>query len=61
MANTASGLAQTYADLAKPSAAIAPVTYRAVAPDLFNGILGSTMHPHGSAGLAHPTAERAEK
>jgi cytochrome o ubiquinol oxidase subunit 2 len=53
--------AGTYAALAKPSSAVAPFTYRSVAPDLFNGILGSAMHPHDSAGLAHPTAERAEK
>jgi len=53
--------AGTYAALAKPSSAVAPFTYRSVAPDLFNGILGSAMHPHGSAGLAHPTAQRAEK
>jgi len=53
--------AGTYAALAKPSSAVAPFTYRSVAPDVFNGILGSTMHPHGAAGLAHPTAERAEK
>ncbi len=53
--------AGTYDTLAKPSSAVAPFTYRSVAPDLFNGILGSAMHPHGSAGLAHPTAERVEK
>ena len=53
--------AGTYAALVKPSAAIIPFTYRSVTPDLFNGILSSAMHPHGSAGLAHPTAERAEK
>jgi cytochrome o ubiquinol oxidase subunit 2 len=53
--------AGTYAALAKPSSAVAPFTYRSVAPDLFNSILGSAMHPHGSAGLAHPTTERAEK
>src|SRR6267154_2445742 len=53
--------AGTYAALAKPSSAVAPLTYRSVAPDLFNGILGSAMHPHGSTGLAHPTAQRAEK
>jgi cytochrome o ubiquinol oxidase subunit 2 len=53
--------AGSYAALAQPSSAVAPLTYRSVAPDLFNGILGSAMHPHGSAGLAHPTAERAEK
>jgi cytochrome o ubiquinol oxidase subunit 2 len=33
--------AATYADLAKPSEAVAPFTYRAVAPDLFSGILKS--------------------
>jgi len=53
--------AGTYAALAKPSSAVAPFTYRSVAPGLFNGILGSVMHLHGSTGLAHPTAERAEK
>jgi cytochrome o ubiquinol oxidase subunit II len=53
--------AGTYTALAKPSSAVAPFTYRSVAPGLFNGILGSAMHSHGAAGLAHPTAERAEK
>jgi cytochrome o ubiquinol oxidase subunit II len=53
--------AGTYAVLAEPSSSVAPFTYRSVAPGLFNGILGSAMHPHGSAGLTHPTAERAEK
>src|SRR5216684_6602623 len=53
--------AGTYAALAKPSSAVAPFTYRSVAADLFNGILGSAMHPPGSAGLAHPTAQRVEK
>jgi cytochrome o ubiquinol oxidase subunit 2 len=53
--------AGTYAALAKPSSAVAPFTYRSVAADLFNGILGSAMHPRGSAGLAHPTAQRAEQ
>ena len=33
--------AETYADLAKPSEAVAPFTYRAVAPDLFSAILKS--------------------
>jgi len=31
--------AQTYTDLAKPSQAVAPFTYRAVAPGLFGGIV----------------------
>jgi cytochrome o ubiquinol oxidase subunit II len=37
--------AQDYADLSKPSMAVAPFTYRAVTPDLFNSILGAVMHP----------------
>jgi cytochrome o ubiquinol oxidase subunit 2 len=39
--------AQAYADLAKPSMAAAPFTYRAVAPDLFNSILGAVMQRRG--------------
>jgi cytochrome o ubiquinol oxidase subunit 2 len=35
--------APAYAGLARPSAAVAPVTYRAVAPDLFDGVVGSVM------------------
>ena len=53
--------AGAYAALAKPSSAVSPFTYRSVTPDLFNGILGSAMHSHGSAGLTHPTARRVEK
>jgi cytochrome o ubiquinol oxidase subunit 2 len=34
---------QTYGDLAKPSEAVAPFTYRAVSPDLFNHILSTGM------------------
>jgi cytochrome o ubiquinol oxidase subunit 2 len=39
--------AQTYAELAKPSEAVAPFTYRAIAPGLFNKILttGSSDDP----------------
>jgi cytochrome o ubiquinol oxidase subunit II len=33
--------AQTYADLAKPSEAVTPFTYRAIAPGLFNTILSA--------------------
>jgi cytochrome o ubiquinol oxidase subunit 2 len=36
--------AQAYADLAKPTAAVAPSTWRAVAPDLFDNILSAVMH-----------------
>ena len=37
--------ANAYADLTKPSAAIAPFTYRAVTPGLFDGILAAEMQP----------------
>jgi cytochrome o ubiquinol oxidase subunit 2 len=37
--------AKAYADLAKPSSAVAPFSYRAVSPDLFGGILRSAMQP----------------
>jgi cytochrome o ubiquinol oxidase subunit II len=53
--------AQAYADLVKPSVAVAPVTYRAVAPDLFNSILGAVMHPGDqSQHTSHPS-QRAER
>jgi cytochrome o ubiquinol oxidase subunit II len=35
--------AQSYADLAKPSEAVAPFTYGALSPDLFNSIMSSAM------------------
>ena len=46
---------RAYADLAKPSKAVAPFTYRAVAPDLFNGILSAGMQPDRSI-AAHPSS-----
>jgi cytochrome o ubiquinol oxidase subunit 2 len=52
---------QAYADLAKPSQAVAPFTYRAVAPNLFSGILSSAMHPDAPSHVTHPTSQRAEK
>ena len=45
--------AETYADLAKPSQAVAPFTYGSVAPGLFNGILSSGLSPDDSSRLAH--------
>jgi cytochrome o ubiquinol oxidase subunit 2 len=51
--------AQGYADLAKPSAAVAPFSYRAVSPDLFNGILRSAMQPDPRR-LTHAASERTE-
>jgi cytochrome o ubiquinol oxidase subunit 2 len=53
--------AQAYADLAKPSSAMAPLTYRAVAPDLFNGILSAVMGRSGSPSTTDPISQRAEQ
>jgi cytochrome o ubiquinol oxidase subunit 2 len=57
--------AQAYADLAKPSQAVAPFTYHAVAPNLFNGILSAGMQPADPSQVTHqvthPTLQRAEK
>jgi cytochrome o ubiquinol oxidase subunit 2 len=53
--------AQAYADLAKPSQAVAPFTYRAVALNLFDGILSSTMQPDVPSQVTYPTSQRAEK
>src|SRR5262249_41781524 len=53
--------AQAYADLVKPSKAVAPFTYRAVAAGLFNRILSPARTPQQAAQLASPTSERAEK
>ena len=51
---------RAYADLAKPSQAVAPFTYRAVAPGLFNGILSSGMQPD-SLRLTYQASQRTEK
>ena len=53
--------AQAYADLVKPSSAVAPFTFRAVAPDLFSGILSAGMQPDDPPATAHPMSHRAEK
>jgi len=53
--------AQTYADLTKPSQAVAPFTYRAVAPDLFGGIVSAAMSPEEAVCLTDPASQRAEK
>jgi cytochrome o ubiquinol oxidase subunit II len=52
--------AQAYADLAKPSEAIAPFTYRSVTPGLFGGIVNAAMN--GDPSLCTPLAsQRAER
>jgi len=39
---------QAYADLAKPSSAVAPFAYRSVAPDMFSTIVNAGMQADGS-------------
>ena len=53
--------AQAYADLAKPSSAVAPFTYRAVVPNLFNGILSAGMQAADQPQLTHPASQRTER
>jgi cytochrome o ubiquinol oxidase subunit 2 len=53
--------AKTYADLAKPSGAVAPFTYRAVAPDLFDSILVSEVPSDDAMCRSYPTSMRAEQ
>jgi cytochrome o ubiquinol oxidase subunit 2 len=53
--------AQAFADLAKPSQAVAPFTYRAVAPGLFNGILSAGMRPADPSQLTHSASQRVER
>ncbi len=52
---------QAYANLAKPSKAVAPFTYRAVAPGLFNGVLSAGIRPDDSPSITHPMSQRAER
>jgi cytochrome o ubiquinol oxidase subunit II len=53
--------AQSYAELVKPSMAVAPYTYGGVAPNLFSGIVRSVSKPQGRSSSTHPTSQRAEK
>jgi cytochrome o ubiquinol oxidase subunit II len=53
--------AKTYGDLAKPSGAVAPFTYRAIAPDLFGSIVVSEMQSDDAMCRSYPTSMRAEK
>src|SRR6266403_750113 len=53
--------AKIYADLAKPSASVAPFTYRAVAPGLFDRIMVSEMQSDDAMCRRNPTSMRAEK
>jgi cytochrome o ubiquinol oxidase subunit 2 len=53
--------AQAYADLTKPTMAVVPFTYRAVAPDLFNNILSAAMHSGDSSEHMNHPSQRAER
>ena len=53
--------ALAYANLAKPSSAVVPFNYRAVAPGLFNGILSAGMRPADPSSITHPMSQRAER
>jgi cytochrome o ubiquinol oxidase subunit 2 len=53
--------AQAYADLARPGGPIAPFTYRAVAPGLFNSILAAVMHPGDPLRHTNHQSQRAER
>ena len=53
--------ATSYAELAKPSAAVTPFTYRSVAPALFSRIMLSEMQSDDELCRSYPTSMRAEK
>jgi cytochrome o ubiquinol oxidase subunit II len=52
---------KTYADLAKPSAAVTPFTYHSVAPGLFDSIRMASMQSDDALCRSYPTSMRAEK
>jgi cytochrome o ubiquinol oxidase subunit 2 len=53
--------AQAYADLVKPSKAVAPFTYRSIAPGLFTSILSAGLQPHHGHSVTYPESMRAER
>jgi cytochrome o ubiquinol oxidase subunit II len=53
--------AQAYEALVKPSQAVAPFTYRAVAPQLFTSILSPEMQTDDALCVTYPALQRAEK
>jgi cytochrome o ubiquinol oxidase subunit II len=52
---------KAYAHLAKPSAAVVPFTYRAVAPGLFDSIVVSELQSDDAMCRKYPTSMKAEK
>jgi len=53
--------APAYADLAKPSKAVAPFTYRSVAPGLFSGIVNAGTLSRDPSSMPHHMSQRADK
>ncbi len=53
--------AQAYADLVKPSKAVAPFTYRSITPGLFASILSAELQPDGGLCVTYPRSMRAER
>ena len=53
--------AQAYADLVKPSKAVAPFTYRSIDPGLFARIVSAGSQPDDSVCLGDPKPMRAER
>jgi len=51
----------SYAELTKPSEAVAAFTYRDIAPDLFNHILSLAAKPHDSSQVAYQASRRTQK
>jgi cytochrome o ubiquinol oxidase subunit II len=53
--------AQAYADMVKPSSAVAPFTYRSIASGLFGGILNSGLQADDGLCVTYPESKRAER
>ena len=53
--------AQAYADLTRPGKAVAPFTYRSVAPNLFSRILSAGMRPDDASRLTTPASPRTTR
>jgi len=53
--------AQAYADLVKPSKAVAPFTYRSISPGLFAGILSADLQSDQGLCVKYPESKRAER
>jgi cytochrome o ubiquinol oxidase subunit II len=52
---------QAYADLVKPSTAVAPFTYRSVTPGLFAGLLSAELQSGEGLCVTYPQSMRAEQ